>query len=104
MEDKNIEQMRYNKFSSNILNNINMENALLLNLGAENFPSYLQPPYLYYHSLIKLNTSQSKKQLDLCCGNGIHSFTGAENGAKVIALDYAEKSILISKRRSENLN
>lgn len=103
MEDKHIEQERYNNFSESLLNIIEKEKVLLYELGPENSPLYLQAPYLYYHNLINQNTSESKKQLDLCCGNGIHSFTGAKNGAKVIALDYAEKSILICKKRAEIL-
>ena len=76
---------------------------MLLELGAANSPLYFQPPYLFYHNLINQNTSQLKKHLDLCCGNGIHSFTGAKNGAKVIALDYAEQSIIVCKKRAEKL-
>jgi ubiquinone/menaquinone biosynthesis C-methylase UbiE len=103
MEDKSIEQKRYNKFSSSFLNNIEKEKDLLLELGADNSPMYLQAPYLYYHNLIYKNTSQSKTQLDLCCGNGVHSFTGAMNGAKVVAIDYAEQSIVVCKKRAELL-
>jgi ubiquinone/menaquinone biosynthesis C-methylase UbiE len=103
MEDRHIEQERYNNFSASLLNNIEKESEWLLELGADNSPLYFQPPYLYYHNLINQNTSQSKKQLDLCCGNGVHSFTGAKNGAKVIALDYAEQSISVCRKRAEIL-
>jgi ubiquinone/menaquinone biosynthesis C-methylase UbiE len=103
MEGKKIEQQRYNSFSSSFLNSIEKERELLLELGVDNSPLYLQAPYLFYHDLINLNTSESKKQLDLCCGNGIHSFTGAKNGAIVTALDYAEQSIIICKQRAEIL-
>jgi ubiquinone/menaquinone biosynthesis C-methylase UbiE len=103
MEDKSIEQERYNKLSTNFLNTIEKEKDLLLALGTDNTPLYLQPPYIYYHDLIFNKTSKSKTQLDLCCGNGVHSFTGAKNGAKVVAIDYAEQSIMICKKRSEKL-
>jgi ubiquinone/menaquinone biosynthesis C-methylase UbiE len=104
MKDKQIEQQRYNKFSKNILSIIVNDKALLQVLGADNFPIYLRPPYLHYHDLIHKNTIGIKKQLDLCCGNGMHSFTGAKNGATVIALDYAEQSIALCKKRSKALN
>jgi len=104
MKDKQIEQLRYNVYSQNILSLIGDDNAILHTLGADNFPLYLRPPYLFYHNLIHNHTIGSKKQLDLCCGNGMHSFTGAYNGANVIGLDYAEKSISICKKRNTALN
>jgi ubiquinone/menaquinone biosynthesis C-methylase UbiE len=99
MDDKQIEQQRYNKSSASLLDIIEKDKKLLHVLGADNFPPHLRPPYLYYHELINSKTSASKKQLDLCCGNGMHSFTGAKNGASVIALDYAEQSIVICNER-----
>ncbi len=100
MDDKEIEQQRYNKSSASLLDIIEKDKKLLHVLGADNFPHYLRPPYLYYHELINSKTSASKKQLDLCCGNGMHSFTGAKNGASVIAIDYAEQSIVICNQRN----
>jgi ubiquinone/menaquinone biosynthesis C-methylase UbiE len=104
MKDKEIEQLRYNKFSTDLLNIIENNKVLLDILGEDNFPLYLRPPYKHYHNLIHNNTIGNKKQLDLCCGNGMHSFTGAKNGAIVIGLDYAEKSIAICKERGNSLN
>lgn len=104
MDDKLIEQKRYNKVSEEMFSLIENDNLLLRTLGPDNFPLYLQTPYLLYHNLIAKNTSSASNQLDLCCGNGMHSFTGAINGASVIALDYAEKSITICKKRAELLN
>ena len=104
MLDKQIEQLRYNKFSTDLLNIIEKNKVLLDILGEDNFPLYLRPPYKHYHNLIHKNTLGKKKQLDLCCGNGMHSFTGAKNGATVIGLDYAEKSIAICKERGNSLN
>lgn len=101
--DKQIEQNRYNDFSVDFLNSVDGNKDLITELNASNSPSYLQQPYIEYHDLISQHTSPGKKQLDLCCGNGIHSFTGARNGAKVIALDYAEKSIEVCLRRSKIL-
>lgn len=98
-EDKDIEQQRYNKYSSRLLDNLKHNQKMLAVLGADNFLMYLRPPYLYYHQLINDHSEYGKKQLDLCCGNGMHSFTGAKKGASVIALDYAEKSIAFCKER-----
>lgn len=103
MDDKQIERQRYNKSSVRFLESIEEDKNSLHVLGADNFPLYLRPPYLYYHQLITNNTQPGKKQLDLCCGNGIHSFTGIKNGASVIALDYAEQSIAICKKRNDIL-
>jgi ubiquinone/menaquinone biosynthesis C-methylase UbiE len=99
MDDKQIEQQRYNNSSASLLDILEKDKKLLHVLGADNFPPYLRQPYLYYHELINSKTSASKKQLDLCCGNGMHSFTGAKNGASVIALDYADQSIEICNQR-----
>lgn len=103
MDDKQIEKQRYNKSSEHLLGVIKEDNVLLRLLGADNFPLYLRPPYIYYHDLISRHTSANSKLLDLCCGNGMHSFTGAKNGAKVIALDYAENSITICRERAKLL-
>lgn len=103
MDDKQIEQERYNSKSANLLDSVEKDQLLLRTLGADNFPLYLRPPYHHYHELINQLTSSDTCQLDLCCGNGMHSFTGAKNGAKVIALDYAENSIIVGGARAELL-
>lgn len=103
MIDKDIEKLRYNTFS---LNRIENNNSDFLNiLGSDNFERYLQDPYLKYQELIKLEVFSNPKltQLDLCCGDGMHSFTAAIEGAEVIALDYAENSIAIARKRSEKI-
>jgi ubiquinone/menaquinone biosynthesis C-methylase UbiE len=104
IKDKKIEKQRYNSFSADLINRLYYNEMMLQVLGADNFKLYLQAPYLYYHKLIAENTQHDKLQLDLCCGNGMHSFTGAKNGASVIALDYAENSIAICKKREAVLN
>lgn len=104
MNDKRIEQERYNNKSANLLQAMREDDAALATLGADNFPLHVRPPYLHYHALISKYTYANTQQLDLCCGNGMHSFTGAKNGAKVIALDYAENSITIAKARARLLD
>ncbi|RVU25595.1 class I SAM-dependent methyltransferase [Sandaracinomonas limnophila] len=103
LNDKLIEQNRYNYSSKEKLNS---SFGITSNLGSHAYPAYLQAPYVKYESLIAELAGQNKnlKQLDLCCGDGVHSFTAASYGANVIALDYAENSILIAKKRSIELN
>jgi ubiquinone/menaquinone biosynthesis C-methylase UbiE len=102
MIDKEIEKNRYNEFSRYNGGSSKAEDYLKL-LGANSIPIVHRPPYSAYEkhleNLIKFN--KNTKLLDLCCGDGVHSFTGAFYGADVIALDYAENSIILAKRRSE---
>ena len=101
MDDKNIELNRYNTYSNNKLNEeLSIEKLSLL--GHKNFSKYLQAPFIKYECLINEFSIKNKNlnQLDLCCGDGIHSFTAAFNGANVIAVDFAENSIEIAKRRA----
>ena len=101
MSDKIIEKDRYNQKSQKLIETTKVSNKELLLLDTDNFEEYLRKPYKKYHELISHFAQKGVKQLDLCCGNGMHSFTAAKKGASVIALDYAEKSIEIAKRRSE---
>lgn len=98
MVDKEIERNRYNLFSKNKIGNLEL-------LGAKNFSQYLQGPFIRYEEIITnlLDNNKTIKQLDLCCGDGIHSFIGAKYGADVTAIDYAENSILIARRRAEEV-
>ncbi len=102
LEDKLIEQNRYNSSSKEKLNS---SFGTTSNLGSLAYPAYLQAPYVQYENLIADLAGQNKKikQLDLCCGDGVHSFTAAFYGANVIALDYAENSILIAEKRAIEL-
>ena len=104
MNDKEIEKSRYNDDS---LKKIKIKsNEDLKIIGSDSFLMYLRPPYLKYHNIIKSYIAKNNKisQLDLCCGDGVHSFTGAIEGADVIALDFSEKSIEICKKRNSLLN
>ena len=100
--DKIIEQNRYNNIS---LQKLKSKNTLINFIGSNAYPLFLQAPYLKYEVLINEMTKLNKNlfQLDLCCGDGIHSFTAATHGANVVALDYAENSITIAKQRAIEL-
>lgn len=104
MNDKDIEKNRYNEFSKKNTELLQAEGHLK-SIGANSIPVFFRPPYIAYEkqleNLVKL--TKSTKLLDLCCGDGIHSFTGAKYGADVIALDYAENSIVLAKKRSESI-
>ena len=104
MNNKEIEKSRYNDDSIKKIKSRSTEDLKII--GADNFSMYLRPPYLEYHNKIKSYIAKKNKilQLDLCCGDGIHSFTGAIEGADVIALDFAEKSVEICKKRNSLLN
>jgi ubiquinone/menaquinone biosynthesis C-methylase UbiE len=104
ISDKIVEQERYN--SSSKKKQTEVEQDSLQKLGPDNFKDYLKPPYLFYHELIMdlASKRENLKHLDLCCGDGIHSLTSAQLGAKVIALDYAENSILLAKKRAKSHN
>jgi len=91
--------------SESVLLNIESSKKSLVNVGSNYFIDYLRPPFLYYENLInELAIGKEIRQLDLCCGDGVHSFTAARHGAHVVALDYSDKSIEIAKIRSELLD
>ena len=100
--DKEIEKNRYNEFSRHNAVSSKADEYLKL-LGANSIPVIYRPPYSAYEKLLEnlIKLKKNTKLLDLCCGDGVHSFTGAFYGADVIALDYAENSILLANRRSE---
>lgn len=100
INDKIIEQNRYNYASEKKLK---LNNYQTNKIGSQAYSLYIQPPYIKYESLIKEITDRNHNvfQLDLCCGDGLHSFTAASQGANVIALDFAENSIEIAKRRAK---
>jgi ubiquinone/menaquinone biosynthesis C-methylase UbiE len=104
MNDKVVEYIRYNNLSQSILEN-HYTDKFLTTIEGVDLPLYLQAPFKYYHQIIR-DLSKSKidyKQIDLCCGNGLHSFTAAYEGASVTAIDFSENSIKIAKLRSKKL-
>ena len=102
--DKLEEQNRYNNSSINKIKEYKYNPDLLKIVGSDSFPSYLQSPYIYFENFLIQHTDFNTVHLDLCCGDGIHSFTCAKNGAKTFAVDYSENSIEIAKLRSKSLN
>ena len=68
-----VEKNRYNDMSSKVLSNI--DETYLKKIGSHNFKDYYKEPYLEYEKYIGENVNKNHKVLELCCGNGIHSFT-----------------------------
>lgn len=104
MTDKNIEKIRYESASQSRLNSLNDLSNLKI-LGLDNFEHNHRPPFLIYENFIvdSLKEIKNARVLDLCCGDGLHSFTALQCGASVIALDYSEASINLAKMRAEIL-
>ena len=104
MKDKEIEKNRYNLVSKENIE-LPQSNSFFKLIGSKAFPVYFRQPYIAYEKLLEnlIFNNKNVKTLDLCCGDGIHSFSAAIFGADVIALDYAENSILLAKKRAESL-
>jgi len=104
--DKQIEYNRYNQNSKIVYDNNKNNLDFLKNVGYESFKLSFQSPYkFYYREISKLvKNNLITNHLDLCCGDGIHSFVTAKYNINVTAVDYAENSIEIAKKRAEILN
>ena len=97
-----VEKNRYNDMSSKVLSNI--DETYLKKIGSHNFKDYYKEPYLEYEKYIGENVNKNHKVLELCCGNGIHSFTISKTGADLKSFDYSKASIEIAKKRHKLLN
>ena len=69
--------------------------------GAEAVALSLRRPYLFYEACIRQAVNPGTRILDLCCGDGTHSFIGARQGALVTASDIAENSLALVRLRAE---
>lgn len=97
---KEIEKERYNTFSLNKLKN---KSQNITSIAPYCISVLYRQPYLYYHELLKsISVKQKGKHLDLCCGDGIHSFTTSPQ-MNVMALDYSAKSIELAKLKNKVL-
>lgn len=100
--DKEIEYERYNNRSRSKLARIGSIN--LDKYGSDSGPEFLRSPYLYYEKVLGTILNRNTTVLDLCCGDGIHSITLAKSGAKIIATDISEESLLIGTMRARHFN
>jgi ubiquinone/menaquinone biosynthesis C-methylase UbiE len=60
---------------------------------SERYPKYIKLPYNYFESQIIEYSKNSKSLIDICCGDGIHSFVATELLDEVVGIDFSDKSI-----------
>ena len=97
---KETERIRYNKASE-----LKIVKANSITELAPNCINLLfRQPYVYYHTLLKEVSVKYKSgiHLDLCCGDGIHSFSTSPN-MQVVAIDYSEESIKLANLKNREL-
>jgi len=99
---KQVEANRYNKRSENVLNNKTFNNKNIV-VGSDAVHLIFRRPYLAFEKEIKKNSSKGKRLLDVCCGDGLHSFSGVKFGDSVVVSDIAEKSVELVLQKALNL-
>lgn len=57
--------------------------------------------YQFCEEWMKKNVKQGDRVLDYGCGNGIHSFLPAKQGAHVVGIDLSRESLKIARHRAE---
>lgn len=100
MNFKEIEKKRYNDFHKEK----ELEILELKTIGYESVSYAISSPYEYYHEKLQRLSKNCKTHLDICCGDGRHSFTTARLGCNVTALDFSSSSIKIANKRAKVLN
>jgi 2-polyprenyl-3-methyl-5-hydroxy-6-metoxy-1,4-benzoquinol methylase len=98
---KEIEKERYNEKAKIGLAELDIQESFTW--GYESLPKYLQSPYKFYHEVIKLKVFKGAKIIDVCCGDGLHSFTGLLFGGDLTVTDIAENNVKITKNKAELL-
>ena len=69
-----------------------------LKFGSRNALPHLAEPYSYIEKKLSGLDHTDKRLLDVCCGNGTHSFAFAEMGYTVDGCDISEKMIEIASK------
>ena len=90
---KEVEKERYNSRAKAIFSRINPQQ---LSWGYQVLPPYLQAPYKFYHETIASKTFFGAKIIDICCGDGLHSYTGSVYGGDVTVADIAEYNVKLT--------
>jgi ubiquinone/menaquinone biosynthesis C-methylase UbiE len=98
MDPKEFEKNNYNKQSE-----INFNRIDFTKVGSSALPDYLRSPYILFENILKSNINSNSILLDLCCGDGLYSFSAAEKCESITCLDFAENSINIAKERARSL-
>lgn len=89
MSFQNIEKERFDKFSNRKL--LNIASGFIDNI--DRYPDYIRYPYSFFESQIRQYSVHSKSLIDLCCGDGIHSFTACEHLEEIVGIDFSRQSI-----------
>jgi 2-polyprenyl-3-methyl-5-hydroxy-6-metoxy-1,4-benzoquinol methylase len=98
---KEIEKERYNERAKSGLTKLDGQESFVW--GYESLPKYLQTPYKFYHEVITSKVFKGAKIIDVCCGDGLHSFTGPLLGAELTVTDIAENNVKITQNKGELL-
>lgn len=98
---KEIEKQRYNSRAKAGLSKLNGKQ--ILSWGYQALPRHLQSPYKFYHETIASKTFPGAKIIDMCCGDGIHSLTGAQYGGQVTVTDIAEYNVKLTVEKARLL-
>lgn len=95
MNDKKIEENRYNDRAKSSLKNNNFSSTNELSKS-------LRTPYIYYQNLIKKYTNSNSHILEIGAGQGENTEFLLATGASVCATDISQYSIEVIKKRFDN--
>ena len=100
-EYKEIEKNRYNNRAKEFFRKLDSSKSVAW--GYQTLPMHLQSPYKFYHEVIAMKSFNGSKILDMCCGDGLHSFTSALNGANLTVTDIAEYNVKVTIEKGRML-
>lgn len=98
---KEIEKERYNERAKRGLAKLNESVSFIW--GYQSLPKHLQSPYKYYHEVIRSKVFKGAKIIDVCCGDGVHSFTGSMYGGELTVTDIAEYNVNVTQNKGKLL-
>jgi len=96
--DKILEKERYDALSETKLKLIDQESVKdTITFGSKKIPFVYRKPYEYYENQLSHIIKPDYKILDLCCGDGLHTFPLSMTGAEIMAVDISSTSIELCK-------
>jgi ubiquinone/menaquinone biosynthesis C-methylase UbiE len=98
---KKVEKNRYNNRAKVNLSKLGSEKHV--SWGYQSLQLHLQAPYEYYHMEIASKTFPGARILDMCCGDGLHTYTGALHGGLITVNDIAEYNVLLTIEKGKLL-
>ena len=101
LDYKQIEKERYNTRA--IVNFGKISAVDSHSWGYKSLPIHLQAPYKYYHETLASKVFAGAEILDMCCGDGLHSYTGPLNGGKLTVTDIAEYNVKLTIEKARSL-